>query len=140
MLKRWAVGSFFSRKYSRRAHRDPQKFVFFKTSKWEKWCSWRLRMTNAFILCNLLWKVQKGLAANREGSFNFVLSSDVAQALAVESSTILTALWLVLHKNAWNVFHFVCFYGQNWQKSINSMYQVIVSYWKEQYNCEMGNI
>ncbi len=28
MLKRWAVGSFFSRKYSRRAHRDPQKFIF----------------------------------------------------------------------------------------------------------------
>ncbi len=27
-------------------------------------------MTNAFILCNLLLKVQKSLAANREGSFN----------------------------------------------------------------------
>ncbi len=30
---------------------------------------WR-RMTNAFILCDLLWKVQKGHAANIEGSFN----------------------------------------------------------------------
>ncbi len=51
ILKRWAVGSFFSRKYSRRAHRDPQKFFFFiKTSKWEKWWSLWLRMTNAFIL------------------------------------------------------------------------------------------
>ncbi len=29
-------------------------------------------MTNAFILCNLLWKVQKSLAANREGSFPLV--------------------------------------------------------------------
>ncbi len=28
-----------------------------------------LRMTNAFILCGLVWKVQKGCAANREGSF-----------------------------------------------------------------------
>ncbi len=69
MLKQWAVGSFFLRKYSRRANRSPQKFTFFiKTSKWEKWWSWWLRMTNAFILHNLLWKVQKSLAANREGS------------------------------------------------------------------------
>ncbi len=29
-----------------------------------------LRMTNAFILCDLIWKVQKSHAANREGSFN----------------------------------------------------------------------
>ncbi len=28
-------------------------------------------MTNAFILCNLLWKVQKNLAVNREGSFKY---------------------------------------------------------------------
>ncbi len=27
-----------------------------------------LRMANVFILCDLLWKVQKGNAANREGS------------------------------------------------------------------------
>ncbi len=47
------------------------KVIFFtKTSKWEKWWSWWLRMTNTFILCNLLWKVQKSLAANRKGSFN----------------------------------------------------------------------
>ncbi len=26
-------------------------------------------MSNAFILCNLVWKVQKGHAGNREGSF-----------------------------------------------------------------------
>ncbi len=29
-----------------------------------------LRMTNAFILSDLVWKVQKSHAANREGSFN----------------------------------------------------------------------
>ncbi len=47
-----------------------KNYLFFiKTSKCEKWWPWSLRMTNAFILCNLLWKVQKGLAANREGSF-----------------------------------------------------------------------
>ncbi len=28
-----------------------------------------LRMTNAFILCDLVWKVQKSHATNREGSF-----------------------------------------------------------------------
>ncbi len=70
MLKWWAVGSLFSQQYSRRAHKDPQKFYFFiKTSKWEKWWSGWHRITNAFILCNLLWKVQKSFAANREGIF-----------------------------------------------------------------------
>ncbi len=29
-----------------------------------------LRITNVFILCDLLWKVQKSHAANREGDFN----------------------------------------------------------------------
>ncbi len=27
-------------------------------------------MTNAFILCDLVWNVHKGQAANREGIFN----------------------------------------------------------------------
>ncbi len=31
------------------------------------------RMTNAFILCDLLWKVQKSHEANREGSFKKVM-------------------------------------------------------------------
>ncbi len=87
MLKQWAVGSFFSLKYSRRAHSElwevfsrgntPEELTgthksslfFIKTSKWEKWWLWWFRMTNAFILCNLLWKVQKNLAGNRESSF-----------------------------------------------------------------------
>ncbi len=29
-----------------------------------------LRMTNALILCDLVWKVKKSHAVNREGSFN----------------------------------------------------------------------
>ncbi len=33
MLKQWAVGSFFSQTYSRRAHRDPQKFILFHKNK-----------------------------------------------------------------------------------------------------------
>ncbi len=76
LIEQWAVGSFFLWKYSRRAYRDPQKVIVFslKTSKWEKWWSWWLRMANAFILCYLLWKVQKCLAANREGSFNECMS------------------------------------------------------------------
>ncbi len=28
------------------------------------------KVTNVFILCDLLWKVQKNHAANRDGSFN----------------------------------------------------------------------
>ncbi len=31
-----------------------------------------LRMTNAFILCDLLWKVQKSHAVNQEGSFKHI--------------------------------------------------------------------
>ncbi len=34
-----------------------------------------LRMTNAFILCDLLWRVQKCHAPNREGSFNHRLKA-----------------------------------------------------------------
>ncbi len=33
----------------------------------DKW----LRMTNAFILSDLIWQVQKSHAANREGSFKY---------------------------------------------------------------------
>ncbi len=32
-----------------------------------------LRMTNAFILCDLVWKVKKGHAVNREGRFKWWL-------------------------------------------------------------------
>ncbi len=30
----------------------------------------RLRMINAFIVCDLVWKVQKSYAENRDSSFN----------------------------------------------------------------------
>ncbi len=47
---------FFSRKYSRRPHRDTQKFILIQINNGDhEWC----RMTNAFILCDLLWKVKK---------------------------------------------------------------------------------
>ncbi len=64
-------GVFFLQIYSRRSHRDLQKFIFFpykQVSGRNGDHEW-LRMTNAFILCDLLWKVQKGHVANREGSF-----------------------------------------------------------------------
>ncbi len=72
MLKRWAVGSFYLAKILQKISQRPPKVNFFhKNKSEEKWWSWWLRMTNAFILCNLLWKVQKNLAANRECSFTF---------------------------------------------------------------------
>ncbi len=42
-----------------------------KTSKQEKWWSWMnyIRMANAFILCDLLWKSQRRHATNKGGSF-----------------------------------------------------------------------
>ncbi len=36
-----------------------------------------LRMTNAFILCDLVWNVEKRCAANREGSFKPVKDDDL---------------------------------------------------------------
>ncbi len=78
ILKQWAVQSFFLWKYSEEltATHKSSFFFFTKTSKWQKcWSLW-LRMTNAFILCNLLWKVQKRLAGNREGSFNGMINWD----------------------------------------------------------------
>ncbi len=66
--------SFLSRKYSKRPHRDPQKFFFqYKQVSTRNDDHGWLGMTNAFILCDLVWKVQKGHAANREGSFNIWL-------------------------------------------------------------------
>ncbi len=64
--------SFFSRKYSRSLHIDTPIFIFAYKQVSERygdheWC----RITNAFIVCDLLWKVQKSQAANREGSFKW---------------------------------------------------------------------
>ncbi len=42
-----------------------------------------LRMTNAFILCDLLWKFQKGHAANRERSFNKSSSTDIYEQTCI---------------------------------------------------------
>ncbi len=51
-------------------HRDPQKFIFpYKQVSGRNGDHEWLRMTNAFILCDLVWKVQKRYVANREGSF-----------------------------------------------------------------------
>ncbi len=67
----WVIwgGEFFSRKYFRRSHKCyyfPYKQVSGRNGDHE----W-LRMTNAFILCDLLWKVQKSHEVNKEGSFKY---------------------------------------------------------------------
>ncbi len=50
-----------------------------------------LRVTNAFILCDLVWKVQKSHAVNREGSFNWVniLVGKLAQGHICDSNKTL---------------------------------------------------
>ncbi len=53
-------------------------FPYIHVSGWNGDDKW-LRMTNAFILCNLLWKVQKSHPANREGSFKIVLKVELKQ-------------------------------------------------------------
>ncbi len=62
--------SFFSRKYSRGCT-ETHKSSFFQYKHGRNGDHEWLRMTNAFILCDLVWKVQKSHAVNREGSIKF---------------------------------------------------------------------
>ncbi len=60
--------------FSEEGHIETHKISFFPYKQVSgRHCDheW-LRMTNGFILCDLLWKVQKGHAANRKGSFKIV--------------------------------------------------------------------
>ncbi len=52
-------------------HKSSISFAYKQVSGRKDDHEW-LRMTNAFILYDLVWKVQKGLAVNREGSFNWI--------------------------------------------------------------------
>ncbi len=68
----WRSGVvFFSRENTPEGCTGTQKSYFFpyrQVSGRNGDNEW-LRITNAFILCDLLWKVQKNHAANRKGSF-----------------------------------------------------------------------
>ncbi len=73
----WVIWGVFSLKYTPEGHKDTQKsssFPYTQVSGRNGDHEW-LRMTNAFMLCDLLSKVQKGHAADREGSFkqNFII-------------------------------------------------------------------
>ncbi len=68
----WVIfEEFFSQENTPEGHIETHKNSFFS----HKQVSGRngdhewLKMTNAFILCDLVWKVKKRHAANREGSF-----------------------------------------------------------------------
>ncbi len=73
----WVIWrEFFSQESTPEGNTDTHKSSFFPYKQIggrngdHEW----LRMTNAFILCDLLWKVQKRHAANRVGSFNIAIS------------------------------------------------------------------
>ncbi len=86
-------GRFCSRKYSRRPQRDPKvNFFPYKQESVRNGDHEWLRMTNAFILCNLVWKVQKSHAANREGSFNPRYKLRHGWALVYRGSLTLTLI------------------------------------------------
>ncbi len=66
------LGGFFSHENTPECSTETYKSSFFpykQVSGKNGDHEW-LRMTNAFILCDLLWKVQRSHAAKREGSFN----------------------------------------------------------------------
>ncbi len=60
----------FSQENTQEGHTEThKKKIPYKKVSWRKGDQERLRIINAFILCDLLCKVQKSHAANREGSF-----------------------------------------------------------------------
>ncbi len=66
------LGGIFSQENTPEARTGTHKGSFFpykQVSRRNGEHEW-LRITTAFILCDLVWKVQKNHAVNREGSFN----------------------------------------------------------------------
>ncbi len=67
----WVIWEeFFLKKTLQEAAQRPTKvhFLLYKQVSGRNGDDEWLRMTNAFILCDLVWKVLKRHAANREGS------------------------------------------------------------------------
>ncbi len=65
------LGGVFSQEYTLEGHTEIHKSLFFpykQVSGRNGDHEW-LRMTNAFILCDLAWQIQKSHAVNRDGSF-----------------------------------------------------------------------
>ncbi len=69
------LGGVFSQENTPERHTKTHKSSFFpyKQASGRNGDPESLRMNNAFILCDLLWKVQKSHAVNREGSFNYTI-------------------------------------------------------------------
>ncbi len=66
------LGGVFSQENTPECHTDTHKNIFFpykQVSERNSNHEW-IRMTSVFILCDLLWNVQKSHAEKREGSFN----------------------------------------------------------------------
>ncbi len=110
-LHGYSEGRFFSRKYSWSLHIDPRKFTFFpykQVSGSNGDPEW-LRMTNAFILCDLVWKVQKSCATNREGNFK---KGIICLSQLTSASTEFTRSWSAI---SWKClflklfFVFICY-------------------------------
>ncbi len=82
MLEWRSGGSYVSWTYYRRSHTDPQKFFFPYKQVSGRICDheW-FRITNAFILCDLLRKIQKSHAANRERSFKHHMNNRIGTEL-----------------------------------------------------------
>ncbi len=55
-----------------------------------------LKLTNTFILCDLLWKVQKSHVANTEGSFNIMGIGLVKEGYMLHSSGVIVIRPIVL--------------------------------------------
>ncbi len=85
------LGEFFSHENTPERHTETHKSSYFpykQVSGRNGDHEW-LRMINTFILYDLLWKVQKSHAANREGSFNLdQLSTTILIIYAIHVDTL----------------------------------------------------
>ncbi len=81
----------FSQENTLEGHPETHKSSFFpyKQASGKNGDHEWLRMTNAFILCDLVWKVQKSHAANRECSFNISFHYNIIIIMLLVSDNIL---------------------------------------------------
>ncbi len=90
----WVIWEyFFLKKILQKAAQRPTKVHFFHINSGRNGDHEWLRMTNAFILCDLVWKVQKSHAANREGSFNGDLAMKLVIVLQILDSLSVEMLY-----------------------------------------------
>ncbi len=117
-------GSFFIMKILQKAAQKPHNFIFFIYTSGKngdhEWC----KMTNSFILCDLLWKVQKSHSKNREDGFNYRSEITIVQRFISPKLD---------YGNAWLVCSQCCGMYCSWTQLYPLLCNYIGSQWQKYY-------